>query len=759
MDNAEPQEEMAYQAAGMSGILPGKTALAGLACALVVGALLRLGYLAVLMQAPDFAAPVLDPQFNDYWARAIVTGDWTPPAHAADPRVRATPYGRPPGYPYALAAVYAAAGLDYLAPRLVQMALGLVNIVLAWWLARRLFGGGAAAVTGLGMAVYWPFIYFEGELNGPVFVTMLALLFALALVQWLWRPRFWWAGAAGLALGALALFRPNALLLWPAVLLWLGWLVWRGHHGARRAAAAALVLTVGWLLGVAPVIVRNYAVSGEFVFISCYGGINAYIGNNPESTGDSAELPQLTALTGMEGWNCFNYPRLVERLAARRGEAPSFSATSEYFYGRALDFVVSQPLDAARLTLRKALLFWGPATVSDSKEVALERASRPPLPWLPGFPVAAAFGMLGFALCVWRGQHLSVPLFPSFPRAAWECIAGAGLLFLCVFSYFLSVLPFFVAERYRIPVAALLIPLGGYGAAALFALLKRRQYGRLVRWFSVAAALLVWFHLPWAPYTPDTSRWHLHHALAWAQQGDRAAARAELERAIAAGPDNSAAHLRLGYLLAAEGDRQGARHHYRAAVRTNPDSALAHNNLGYELAQAGRLNEAEDAYRAALEISPDFALAQNNLGNLLLDRGRAADAERVFRGLTQTHPDDPHAWYNLGNALRVQGRLAAAVSAYERALQRTPGNPDVHNNLGLTLSLLGRYEEAIARLRRAIELAPGHAKAHFNLGNAYGQTGQLDHAAHHLGKALDLAPDFSAARENLDQVNELRIAE
>ena len=113
---------------------------------LAVGALLRGAYLAEIVEAPDFRSPVLDPQFNDYWARALVSGDFTPPPHADDPLIQSTPYGRPPGYPHVLAAIYACTGGSFLAPRLVQMFLGLAGAVLAWRLARTLYGsvGGLA---------------------------------------------------------------------------------------------------------------------------------------------------------------------------------------------------------------------------------------------------------------------------------------------------------------------------------------------------------------------------------------------------------------------------------------------------------------------------------------------------------------------------------------------------------------------------------------------------------------------------------------
>ena len=208
----------------------------GLAVVLVLAAGLRAAYLYELAAAPDFAAPQLDPQLNDYWARALVSGDWRPPPHAADPQIRSTPYGRPPGYAYVLAGVYWLGGGSYWAPRLAQAMLGLLNVVLMFVLARSLFGR-LTALLGAGlMAAYWAFVYFEGELNGPVFTVFLGLVLLHALRAWHARPALWRLLLAGLVLGVFALFRPNVLLVGVGVL---AWLVWVGRRRAARSGAPA----------------------------------------------------------------------------------------------------------------------------------------------------------------------------------------------------------------------------------------------------------------------------------------------------------------------------------------------------------------------------------------------------------------------------------------------------------------------------------------------------------------------------------------
>src|SRR5205085_11421411 len=96
-------------------------------------------------------------------------------------------------------------------------------------------------------------------------------------------------GAAGLVLGLHILNRPN-VAAWTvaAVLLTLctGRLTRRGR--------ASLALVAGIALAIAPVAIRNYAVSGELALVSSHGGLNFYIGNHEGATRTYQIIPGIT---------------------------------------------------------------------------------------------------------------------------------------------------------------------------------------------------------------------------------------------------------------------------------------------------------------------------------------------------------------------------------------------------------------------------------------------------------------------------------
>ncbi len=778
-----------------------------LALVLLCAAGVRGAYLVELCGKPDFDSPLLDPRMNDYWARSLVSGDWTPPEGQPDPRVCATPYGRPPAYPHVLAALYAASGGGHLFPRLLQMAVGLVNVVLLFLLGRRLFGsvaGIAAAALG---GLYWGFVYFEGELNAPAWVILLCLLSAHGFCRWAVKRTAAAAVFCGLAMGLLCLFRPHMLLVVAGMAGWMAWVCLRHAVPMRRALVCIVAMLGCAILAVAPAVLRNYAVSGEFVLVSSFGGVNAYIGNNAESHGDAAVIPDLEALTGLDHWSCFNYPELVSRLGEHLGQEPfGFSDASGYFYGRAAEFVIGQPVAALRLTLRKALLFWGPAEVSASKVTHFDRARSGVLHWLPGFPVVLGLGLLGVVLCcLGRGKARVVPsrsktrspgkkgtvpshsgtrslgTVPVFPGTR-SLGAALGLLVFVGF-YFLSVLPFFVAGRYRLPVIPFLMLFAGLAVARFVEYARGRQW-RSAAGLVLAGVMLVGVaHVPWVRYAPSLGDWYMQRGLAHANAGRDAEAIAELERGVEVAPEHGPAWLMLCNELAEAERLDAAVVAGREAVALLPDNARAHNRLGYCHDLRGERGEAERHYRRAIALAPRLTLAHNNLGNLLLDTGRADDAIAHFDSVLALAPGDPHGRYNLGNAYRAKGAHREALRYYEEALATSPQPARVYNNMGLSyealgetaeaeaaygraiaadstfnlarnnlgnlLASLGRSDAAEAQYRSVVAADPADPYVHYNLGNLYGRLGRFADAEAAYLRAVEIAPGNPDILNNL----------
>lgn len=672
-----------------------------LAAIVLGGAALRGLYLLELAGSPELTAPALDAAFHDHWARALLGGDWTPPATFADPRIQETPYFRPPAYPWFLAALYGLTGHSPLGARALQMLLGLGNVVLGFLLGRALAGPAVGLWTAAWLSCYWSLPYFEGELLAPVLLVALMLGTALACHRF-WHRGGWPASLCiGLLLGLFALARPNALLLAPVVWLW-ALRVARRERPRRRTLAAALGLPLGLALAIAPATIRNLAVAGDPVLITSNGGINLYIGNNEQADGHSARLPILSDLVPQAGWTCFEQTAIARGVERLEGRPLRASEVSAFFARRARDFVFAQPDEALRLTARKACLFWGPAEVSNNRELEIARAHSPVLRWLPRFPWLLSLALVGLALLAREPRRPP----PDHRRDL------ALLLAALVLAWFASHLPFFVAGRYRVPIVPLLAVFAAFAADRLLALYRARQWRRAAAWSAVWLALLAGAHVPLVGYRPDQANWHLQRGEAFRRNGDLDRALAELQLAVATGARTEPLpHHNLGALLLQLDRPAEAIPHLREAIRLQPRYLEAHANLALAWANTGRDDLACNELEEVLRLDPDHRAARTRLGGLLLRRGMAQQALPHLERASREAPADDDARYLFGVALIDAGRRADGRAVLGGLAVGAPRHADALVVLAELLAEDGDRDGAARLLERALAARPGHAGA------------------------------------------------
>jgi 4-amino-4-deoxy-L-arabinose transferase-like glycosyltransferase len=575
---------------------------------LVLAAVLRFVYLREVRAAPDFAFPQVDAEFHDYWARGLAFGTWELPAGKGDPRIQESPFFRPPGYPYFLAVIYKLAGPDYLTPRVVQVLLGLGNVLLAFWLVRKWLGQSVALVAALLMGTYWIFIYYEGEfLETPLMVCCTLLLLGL-LFGWTERITFRRALAAGLVLGLSSLVRPNALIFLPAIA---GWAYWIGRRQpTRRSFRLALGgLLLGCAVMILPATIRNYTVSGQPVLITSNAGINLYMGNNETADGRCpGSLPGLGKFK-----TCYDYPGIVANLEKRLGRRLNDSEVSSHFAGEAVRFMSEHPGRVVRLLARKALMFWGPLEVSHNKVEEAERDHSNVLSAIPGgFSVALALAITGAAVLFW-GMRPPKGARGKRDRQLARRREFTVLVLLVIASWFLSFLPFFMAARYRVPIIPFLLAFGAYGLYSLGRFAVARDLKRLVLWGAIAVVVFLLVDQNWVGYRVDRARWHYARGMGYNASGELDLAMVEWGKALELNPTYVSAHVDLGIGLTLRGRHQEAYQHLRQAVQIDPNNAHAHFNLGAFLETQGRLDECREHYREALRINPAFRSAQEGL--------------------------------------------------------------------------------------------------------------------------------------------------
>jgi len=636
-----------------------------LAVILLLAVGLRAAYFMEVHSSPARAQPLSDAAFNHSWAQSVAARHPASGHMANGHPFREMPYFKAPGYPFFLIVVYTLFEPSPAVARMLQMALGVGSCLLAYRLTRAHCGSPAALLAACFMGGYWVLIYYEAVLHAPTLTVFLALTLLNVLDKWqaAWNP--WRTFALGLFVGYFILVRKNVLVFLPLVIAWVGR---RSGLGAPSPVSArVLSLLLGVLVVIAPVTLRNYRVSGEWVPISCDAGRNLYMGNHPGADGVSPRIPGQQSFTGTRTWNLFTYPEIVRGWARHRNVEPSCSSAERYFARQALKFVVERPLNFLSLTFKKALLFWGPLEVSSDRVVHYDRLSSPLLSRLPGhFSATLALAWLGCLLHVARSARRDRLLL---------LVLGFILL------YFLSFLPGIPESRYRVGLLPFLFLFGGYAVQGIAELLARRRWKEGLAWSTVGVALYLLVSPNYVGYQPDQAKWHFETAVAHEQVGQTDAARAS----------------------------------YRKAIRERPHFIEAHNNLGVLEARAGTPAAAERHFRQALELDPAHRSARHNLASLYLEQGRPERAVAVCRAALATDPADATAYNLLGLAAARLGHFAAATAYYRKAISLRPDAATAHNNLGTALVRMRRLEDAERHFEEALRIAPDYTEAQKNL--------------------------------------------
>jgi len=631
---------------------------------LAIAVVFRALYLREVADQPDYLSPGLDAGFHDWWARALVTGAWTPPAGYPDPHTNAVPFVRPPGYPYFLAGVYRLGGIHPLPIRLVQMALGVGACLLAYWIGRRWFGPFVALAWAAGMSLYWGFVYFDMELHaeGPLCFLLLAALYLLGL----WRDRraLWIAAFAGVILGISALLRPNVLPLLPIAA---GWMIWVCRRRPARCSGwgTAAALGAAGLLAILPATVRNYRVSREFVLISSNGGVNLYIGNNPTARGHAA------------GWvheygrfhTPNDYPALIRAVAKRVGAPVTYAEASRHFSRAAVEFSLAHPARTLELLAIKTLLYWGPVEIPNNRELNCERAVSPALAAMPlTFPRVLPWALAGIGVTLLRSRRRA----DSADPATFDCEI-AVLALLIVAGMFLAVVPFFVAGRYRLPAVPFLLLFAAIALHALVQHTKQREFARVAVFVSVIALLFVLSRTRWVGPAPDMARWNLDRGWAFARLGEFEPALTHYRAALALVPEMANARIAAAHALRKLGRSSDAADLLSAGI----DGAGVYRGemlwqLGLIHFQQGRLDVALRNYELALEADPDLRRARRERITLLNLAGRHEEALADAQAILVEEPDDAEVRLYFGMTLQSLGRDAEAQAQIDTALRQRP---------------------------------------------------------------------------------------
>lgn len=228
----------------------------------------------------------------------------------------------PPGYPIVLSILYVLFGSS---PRIAigfNLILSLATLISTAWVAKRLFGDRIAIISFLLMSLMPSYILTISLVRYEVLLQFsLILSFLLSLYRWRWINMVCIALLTALA----TLIRP-LMIFWPIML----WLVKLNQQSFNQQSLKHELYKLGVIqalsvLLITPWIVYASITTGRFVPIALNGGMNLWIGNNPNATGAYMSPPG-------EFWNPAN-----EAIASRE----------------AIDYILNHPTHVLRLLPKK----------------------------------------------------------------------------------------------------------------------------------------------------------------------------------------------------------------------------------------------------------------------------------------------------------------------------------------------------------------------------------------------------------------------
>lgn len=326
---------------------------------------------------------------------------------------------RAPAFPFMLTGVYAFAGHNWPAARVVQAILGASACSILLWLGSASFSASTGLLAALACAFLPHTIFWSGFLTSEPLCALLTVASIGALVNSQGGGLRWtvaWSALAALT----ALTRPNMGLVF------LLGLVWMLAHGGRRAMQRALAAIATFVLILLPWTLRNYTVHGRFVFITTMGGVVLWEGNNPVV----ASTPELRGRS---------LPGDLTR--ADPVSALAEAESDRQFLYKALRFMRERTADMPQLVAWKFARMWNPFP---DLEKTWQR-------WIATLTLLPVFGFFGAGLAItWRNRDRRVlPLL--IPVAA---VTMTGLVY-------------WADGRIRAPADPLILLVASHGVGSL----------------------------------------------------------------------------------------------------------------------------------------------------------------------------------------------------------------------------------------------------------------------------------------------------
>lgn len=352
-------------------------------------------------------------------------------------------------------------GDNTFAPVIINILVGSSVPVAVYLIAKELVERRWTAYLAGGLAVFYDsFVFYSSyPLKSTLAITLIA--WGLYCLMSRTRGRLVMSGV----LFGLAAFLQGGVLLFAVFMT--------GYLLVRREFSSALYFILPIIILLSLSAGRNYAVSERFVLITDIDGIHFYMGNNRGATGVYREIEDIRPNAF---GHYFDARKKVSETLVKQGKADM--SASKYFKKKAWEFIGNNPVEFLKLSFKKLLIANNKYDVPNNENLSYMKSKSNALKYLTvPFIILGPLGIAGFFVLAGR--------IGSDERSR--------TLFIFTIASTISVVLFFITDRYRLPLA---VPYLVYaGVLADFAL-KNVKSGFVSIIITIAAFFAVSMNLP-----------------------------------------------------------------------------------------------------------------------------------------------------------------------------------------------------------------------------------------------------------------------
>lgn len=560
----------------------------------------RLLYIRDMMDFPTWIRPIVDARTYHNMAALLAAG-----GNAGE-----LLYWQSPLYPMLLSKLYSIWDACIPCARILQALIGSISCVLVYGMARinidRRTGWIAAAIC----VFYLPLIYFETQLlsAGLAIFSLLLFLVCIGFV----RRRLdspWLFLVLGIAGGFAALARPPLLPFVLASALY-ATVADKSTRDMRTVTLRIGLIIVGSCFLLYPFSQLNKTHTGRFTFLPSSGGINLFLGNNPDWNNT------LFARPGVE-WRKV-YSRPYDEGATNAWQAAAF------FKKEVREYALTQPGAFLGGLLKKSGMLLSAHEIPRNTDIYIYHAWSPMLKagaWrlgLFGFPFSILFG---FALAgLWAGRRR---------------IPAEMIFFLLLYPAVIVL--FFPTARYRILTIPILAVAAACGILQLAQALSKQQVrsaGGIL--LLTAAGCMISMGGAMIPIKDVDFEAELYRSVGRDYVDEKMFYEALplLKKALALEPELLNAQLDMGQALGMSGQIEEAIDLLERATLTHSNHAGLHYNLGLFYRASTNLPLAEKYLLKAIELDPSLPHAHGEMARLRMQQGKRWEAEQ-YRALEE----------------------------------------------------------------------------------------------------------------------------